>query len=100
MSEQIIVAIIEALGMILAAIITIIGMLLAATKISQNKKLRMDLITAYRDIQVLYTIERFHNEINIVVKGLNNKIPVRKMVKEQEQLILSGKNTRSCNKVA
>ena len=93
MSEVLLVALIEALGMVLAAIITGLSVVFGAIKLAKNKKLRTDLVQAYKDIQAFCVIEQFHIEINTSSNGVSNKVHVRKLVETEKGLLLSGKNT-------
>jgi hypothetical protein len=89
MNTQILASSIEALGMVLAAIITMGGVLLAAYRVTSRRKLRMNLIEAYKDILTLYAIEKEQIKLNVS----SNKITVRKVVENELGLLLSNKNT-------
>ena len=91
MSEQIIASSIEAAGILLGSLITMGGVLLAAHRVTSRRKLKQDLLVAYKDILALYAIE----EEQILTHKTNNKIAVRKTVATKSGLQLSNKLTPS-----
>jgi hypothetical protein len=95
MNENILIALLHSSSLILAALITGYGVVKGAEKIAERKRLQAQLLEALKDIQTLYTIEQYHDEINLHVKGVSNKTHVRKLVLKNENLILSGKHTLS-----
>lgn len=95
MTDTLLIAILNALSIILAAVITSGGVIYAASKIANKRKLQQDLICAYKDLKVQYLIEKYHCEINITNNGINNKVHIRNLVRENESVTLSGRNTIS-----
>jgi hypothetical protein len=93
MSEALIISIINTSGVLLAAIITAVGLIIGAGKISKHIALKKKLLLAYKDIQALYTIEKYHSEMNVTANHVCNKTHVRKLVSDNEGLILSGGHT-------
>ncbi|MGK2231292.1 MAG: hypothetical protein ACI92O_000450 [Colwellia sp.] len=93
MSEAIIVVLINGLSVIFAAIITCLGVVVGAGRIADKKRTLQKLMRAYKDIQVLYTIEQYHTQMNLTVNGKCNKTHVRQLVAKQENLALSGIHT-------
>ncbi len=93
MSEVLIVSIINASAVLLAAIITAVGLVMGAGKISKHIALKKKLLVAYKDLEALYTVEKYHSEMNIATNHVCNKTHVRTLVKEKEGLILSGEHT-------
>jgi hypothetical protein len=95
MSEQLIIALINASALILGALATGIAVVIGANKITEMKRMRMNLLIAYKDIQYLYQIEQYHDEINIGSSGISSKNKVRRLLEKNEQVYLSGDNTLS-----
>lgn len=95
MSEDLVISLINSLSVIFASIITCIGVVVGAGRIADKKRVLKHLMQAYKDIQVLYTIEKYHTQMNIAAVGKCNKTHVRQLVAEQENIVLSGQNTLS-----
>lgn len=98
MRTEIIVAIITTSGAVLAALIVAAAGLMAAKRVVSRKKIKIDLVTALKDIQFLLELEKAHNEINITVHDKCNKNIVREAVRNEKSLDLSGKNSLSAIK--
>lgn len=95
MNEAIILGLINGLSVVFAAIITCIGVVVGAGRIADKKRIMQRLLSAYKDIQVLYTIEQYHTQMNLTAQGKCNKTHVRQLVSSHESLSLSGKHTLS-----
>jgi len=59
---------------------------------AERRTLKRKLLEALSDIRTIQAIERYHDEMNIAEHGKSNKVHVRKLVKDQESLSLSGNN--------
>jgi|TARA_R110002060_G_scaffold9059_1_gene13498 hypothetical protein len=93
MSEALMLVLINGLSVIFAAVITCIGVVVGAGRIADKKRTLQKLLRAYKDIQVLYTIEKYHTQMNLTVNGKCNKTHVRQLVTKQENMALSGQHT-------
>lgn len=90
MKTEVIVAIIEASGVIVAAILTSAALLFSAFAVFSKKRLRKMLKTALNDLQYFQYLEKVHVEMEIGRTGKSNKLMARATVRDETGLIHSG----------
>lgn len=78
-------------AVVIAALITVLGMLLTASRARIHAKLKLDLEMAYKDLEALYMIEKYH----VTSTEPLSKVAARKFVETNENMTLSGKHTPS-----
>ena len=78
-------------AVVIAALITVLGMLLTASRARIHAKLKLNLEMAYKDLEALYMIEKYH----VTSTEPLSKVAARKFVETNENMTLSGKHTPS-----
>jgi hypothetical protein len=95
MSTEITVALITMLGAIASAAIASAAILFAAKRVVDRKRLQVELTIALQDIQFLLHLESVHNDISVGQFGKDNKVKMRDVVRLEQGIDISGKNTPS-----
>lgn len=93
MSTEITVALITMCGAIVSSAIASAAILFAAKRVVDRKKLQVELTRALQDIQFLLHVENVHVDISVGQFGKENKVKMRDVVRQEQGIDISGKNT-------